>query len=403
MRKIAIIGAGASGLMAACFASSHARVIIFEKQKMPGRKILATGNGRCNISNRNLDASRFYGKNPDFVNNVFGAFGLDKTEPFFSSIGIPFAEGKDGRLFPASFQASAVQKMLSFEAQKRGAEIMLHRRIDTIVPKKKALVLITAGREYHHFDSVILAAGSCAYPQLGGSDAGYALAASLGHTIAPLIPAIVPLNATPKALHRLEGIKWDCTLIARYQHTTIASSTGEVLFTKYGLSGPATLEISTAVNRAIIAGKEVEIFIDFFPALTPDELSAHFQTLFAETSKPLALCLAGIIKERIAEIVLPLAGKDPFAFAGSLRTEEIPGLVKIFKHLRVIPGKPRPFSDAMVASGGVYTDEINPSTMESRIVQGLFITGELLDITGTSGGYNLQFAWSTGAIAGMNV
>ncbi len=402
MRKIAIIGAGASGLMAACFASSRAHVTIFEKQKMPGRKILATGNGRCNISNRNLDASRFYGKNPDFVKNVFGAFGLDETARFFSSIGIPFAEGKDGRLFPASFQASSVQKMLSFEAQKRGAEILLHRRIDTIVPKKKALVLITASQEYHHFDSVILASGNCAYPQLGGSDAGYALAASLGHSIEPLIPAIVPLNATPKALHRLEGIKWDCTLTAQCEHSAIASSTDEVLFTRYGLSGPAALEISTAVNRSITAGREVEIFIDFFPALSGEELLTHFQTLFAETSKPLALCLAGIIKERIAEIVLSLAGNDPFAHAGSIHKEDITGLVKIFKHLRAIPGKPRPFSDAMVASGGVSTDEINPSTMESHLVRGLFITGELLDITGTSGGYNLQFAWSTGALAGMN-
>lgn len=403
MKKVAIIGAGASGLMAACFAAKRASVTIFEKQKMPGRKILATGNGRCNISNRNLDSTFYYGKNPSFVRNIFGIFGLDETEQFFSSIGIPFTEGKDGKLFPASFQAASVQKMLAFEVQKRGVEILLHRRIDKVVPQKKGFLLITTGHQQHQFDAVILAAGSSAYPQLGGSDSGYALAASLGHSIEPVIPAIVPLNAIPKALHRLEGIKWNCTITAKCHNTTIAASTGEVLFTKYGLSGPATLDISTAVNRKIAAGKEVEIFIDFFPSMSRAQLISHFHTFFNETSKPLALCIAGMIKERIGEIVFTLAGKDPYSVAHSVQNEDILAFVDIFKQLRAIPGKPRSFSDAMVASGGISTDEISPSTMESQIQPGLYITGELLDITGTSGGYNLQFAWSTGAIAGMSV
>ncbi len=402
MKKIAIIGAGASGLMAACFAAPRAKVTIFEKQKMPGRKILATGNGRCNISNRNISADFYHGKNPAFVNNVFGSFGLEATEEFFSTIGIPFAEGKDGRLFPASFQASAVQKLLVFEAQKRGAEILLHRRIDKIVPQKEGLLLITAGQEQYHFDAVILASGSCAYPQLGGSDSGYTLAASIGHSIQPPVPAIVPLNAYPGVLHRLEGIKWDCALKAISNTTTIASSIGEVLFTSYGLSGPATLDISIAVNRNISLQKEVDIFIDFFPEIPMHNLQSHFATLFSEKGKPLALCLAGIIKERIAEVILSCAGKDPFSEAQCLKKEELPELVGFFKNFRSNPGPARPFSEAMVASGGVSTDEIHPSTMESKILPGLYITGELLDITGTSGGFNLQFAWSTGAIAGMN-
>lgn len=403
MKKVAIIGAGASGLMAACFAAPRAHVTVFEKQKTPGRKILASGNGRCNISNRNLDASRYYGKNPSFVHNIFGAFGLDETERFFYSIGIPFAEGNDGKLFPASFQASSVQKMLEFEARKRGAEILLHRRIDAIHREKNGIALFTAGQEKHLFDAVILAAGSCAYPQLGGSDTGYALAASAGHHIEALVPAIVPLNATPKALHRLEGIKWDCTLKAVLGKKIIASSTGEVLFTRYGLSGPASLDISTAVNRELASGGNVEMFIDFFPEMNRAELEAIFTSLFSERRKPLALSLAGIIKERIAEVVISISGKDPFSAAGTPQKEDISMLAELFKNLRALPGQPRPFSDAMVAAGGVSTDEINPATMESRIFPGLYVTGELLDITGTSGGFNLQFAWSTGAIAGKSV
>jgi len=403
MKKVAIIGAGASGLMAACFASPRSKVAVFEKQKMPGRKILATGNGRCNISNRNIDAAHYFGENPAFVHNVFGTFGLPETEAFFSEIGIPFAEGKDGKLYPASLTASSVQKNLVYEAQKRGAEIILHRKIEKIIPSKQSFTLITAGREQFTFDAVILAAGSCAYPQLGGSHEGYELARSLGHTITPLFPAIVPLNATPKALHRLEGIKWDCALAVCAVNTIIATSTGEVLFTKYGISGPAALDISHAVNREIIKGNSVEIHIDFFPDMSETELFALAELLCADTNKQCALSFSGIIKERIAEVIISSSGKDPFAPCSAIARDELRAIVNNFKHFRIFPGKPRPFTEAMVAAGGISTNEIHPATMESRIVPCFYITGELLDITGASGGYNLQFAWSTGAIAGMNV
>ncbi|MCX7679205.1 MAG: NAD(P)/FAD-dependent oxidoreductase [Spirochaetes bacterium] len=402
MKKIAVIGGGASGLMAACIAAPHAKVTIFEKQNDVGRKILATGNGRCNISNRNLDASHYFGKKPQFVNNVFGKFGLHQTEEFFRSIGIPFAEGKEGKLFPASFQASAVQKILAFEAKARGAHIYLHRRIDAIEPQKNGFQLITAGKETHHFDAVILATGSCAHPQLGGTESGYALAKMLGHTIEPPIPAIVPLTATPKALHRLQGIKWDCTLCAQCENKTIARATGEVLFTKYGLSGPAALEISTAVNREIVLGKNVVIEVDFFPTIAPHELIPLFISLCATFQKPIALCLAGIVKERIAEVIISMMGNDPWAPAESYSQRAIAQLAEFMKAVRVQPGQPRSFADAMVALGGVSTDEINPATMESKLIPGIFFAGELIDITGTTGGYNLQFAWSSGAIAGMN-
>lgn len=402
MKKIAIIGAGASGLMAACFASKNAQVILFEKQKIAGRKILATGNGRCNISNRNIDASYYFGKNQHFVKNIFEKFGLTQTEEFFSSIGIPFVEGKDGKLFPASLQASAVQKTLIYEAQKRGAEILLHRRIDKIEPLKNGFMLITAGKEHHFFDAVICAAGSCAYPQLGGSNSGYELAQLLGHTLVPPIPAIVPLNTTPKILHRLQGIKWDCALTAKTDDKIIAVSQGEVLFTKYGISGPASLEISTLVNREITMGKKVEIIADFFPKTDCNDLALHLLPLFRDLHKPLFLCLVGTIKERIAEVVLSIMGKDPFAPAKTFTKDDVFYLANLLKNLTMHAGNPRSFSDAMVALGGIDTDEIDPNTMQSKLIPQLFFAGELLDITGTTGGYNLQFAWSSGAIAGMS-
>jgi predicted Rossmann fold flavoprotein len=182
-KRVAVIGGGASGLTAALIASEKCSVVLFEKQKKIGRKILITGNGRCNISNTGIDVSRYHGYNPGFVKNVFARFGLDETENFFRSIGIPFIEEEDGKLFPASLQASLIPKVFEYELTTRGVEIRLHRRIDKIISYKKKFRLITAGMEEEEFDSVILSCGSCAYPQTGASRGGYELAHSLGHTV----------------------------------------------------------------------------------------------------------------------------------------------------------------------------------------------------------------------------
>lgn len=403
MKSVAIIGGGASGLMAACFAAERAKVTVYEKQKMAGRKILATGNGRCNITNRGLNAARYHGKNPSIVQNIFGRFGLDETEAFFESIGLPLVDGKDGKLFPASLQASSVQKLLVYEAQRRGADIVLHRLIDAVIPEGAGITLVTAGHERATFDSVILAAGSCAYPQLGASNSGYELAASLGHTVREPFPAIVPLNAPMKALHRLEGIKWDCGLRAASGETTLAGSTGELLFTKYGISGPASLDISRAVNEEAVSGRQADIIIDFFPEKSMGDLSSLCSLLWNDPDKTASFSLTGILKEYMAEVILASSGIDPFKLVRDLASSEKDLILKALKTFRITPGKPRSFDEAVVAAGGVDTDEINPATMESRKVKGLHITGELLDIDGDSGGFNLQFAWSTGALAGMSV
>ncbi len=400
---MAIIGGGASGLMAACFAAERGKVTIFERQKAVGRKILATGNGRCNISNREIDASRYHGKNPSIVRNIFGRFGLDETEAFFESIGLPLIDGKDGKLFPASLQASSVQKLLSYEARKRGAEILLHRRVDAVVPEGGGITLITAGHERFTFDTVILAAGSCAHPGLGASNSGYELAASLGHTVHAPFPAIVPLNVPMKELRRLEGIKWDCRLRAMKGPALLAESTGELLFTKYGISGPAALDVSRAVNAEAAARRQAGLVLDFFPGRTSREVADLCSLLWNDPDKTVAFSLAGILKEGMAETLLPSSGVEPFTLVRNLSETDKSAVVRALTEFRITPGSPRGFEDAVVAAGGVDTDEVDPATMESRKVKGLHITGELLDIDGDSGGFNLQFAWSTGALAGMGI
>jgi len=402
MKHIAIIGGGASGLMAACFAAAQGtRVTVYEKQKKTGRKLLATGNGRCNITNSLIDPARYHGHNPRFVQNIFSRFGLDDTITFFESIGIPLIEESAGKMFPASLQASSVQQILEYEAVKRGVDIQLHRKIDRIIPGKKGIRLITAGREEHTADAAVLAMGSCASPQLGAAKDVYDIPRALGHTIHEPFPAIVPLNIPLRALHRLEGIKWDCRIEARIGGSAAAKSEGELLFTKYGISGPAALDISRAANDAASSRQQCEICIDLFPGRSEEELRELLQSLFSDGTKTLAFSLRGILKERMPEVLGTIAGIDPYRKTATISKGEIRDLAAVMKHLTLDTGEPRSFNDAVVAAGGVEVSEINPATMESRIAKGLYITGELLDIDGDTGGFNLQFAWSTGAIAGI--
>lgn len=401
MKRIAIIGAGASGLIASLFASRENKVTLYEKQKKIGRKILATGNGRCNISNRNIDISRYHGNNTKFLLNVFSKFGLPETIEFFNSLGIPFVEEDEGKLFPASMQASSITKIFEYELNKNAVEVMLHKKIEEIVPLKNKFKIITAGREEFLHDSVILSAGSCA-SSLGASGIGYQLAASLGHKVFEPFPAILPLSIPLKAIHVLEGIKCICTVSVRLDSRTLCESSGELLFTKSGLSGPAALNVSRTVNHCVISGRTPEVIIDFFPGITESHLSETIDSLWSDKNKPAAFSFAGIMKNRLPDVLIKLAGVDPQVPVGQITKVQKEKIIKTFKSLSLAPGKPGSFNDAVVAAGGIDVNEINPATMESLILKNLYITGELLDIDGDSGGYNLQFAWSTGALAGMS-
>jgi predicted Rossmann fold flavoprotein len=401
LKRIAVIGGGASGLMAACFAANgNSRVTVFERQKKIGRKILVSGNGRCNITNRHITAEKYHGRNPHFVHNVFARFGLHETVDFFKSIGIPLIEENDGKLFPASLQASAIVKVFEYELAARNVEIKLHNKIERIIRANGGYTLVTAGREEHDVDSVILSAGSCAFPPVGGSRSGYELALQMGHTVHEPFPVILPLTIPLKTLHRLQGIKCDCGVKAVHNAKTLVSSNGEILFTAYGISGPASLDISREVNSLAVRDIFPDIIIDFFPRYSADELSGQLEALWKDGSKSVSFSLIGIIKRPMPEVLLGIAGIEPHKPVHDLTQDEKKRLAMTLKGLKLTPGKPRGFDEAVVAAGGVDVDEVDPATMESRLAPGMHITGELLDIDGDSGGYNLQFAWSTGAIAG---
>ncbi len=399
-KRVAVIGAGASGLMASWFASETCGVVLFEKEKKAARKLLVTGNGRCNISNVNADRAGYNGRNKDFALRVLENFSVQDTVDFFSSIGIPFIEEDDGKLFPASLQASVVPKIFEYELARRGVEVRVHRRIDKIIPHSGKFRLVTAGMDEELFDSVILSCGSCAHPSLGASTAGYELAASMKHKVYDPHPVILPINITSRALHRLQGIKWDCEVKVLVKHKIVATSTGELLFTAYGISGPASLKVSRAVIEAQLSGGNPEISLDFFPDQDMAFLKKLFNTITSDAQRKLSFAMLGILKERMPDVILEMSGIDPHSRCGSLAAEERNKICAALKDFRITPGKSRGFSEAVAASGGVDVTQVDPDTMESKLIKGLYITGELLDIDGESGGYNLQFAWSTGALAG---
>ena len=404
-KRVGIIGAGASGLMAACFAAENGNeVLLFEKQHKIGRKLQAAGNGRCNISNKSLSsnfASHYHGNNLRFAADVISHFGLEETEKFFADIGLPFIEKEDGRLFPASLQGSSVSAIFQYELAKRGVKLLLNRRVDSLIQSKEGFTVITAGKENHSFDSVILSAGSSAFPSLGGGDYGYRLAAFFRHRIIEPWPVILPINIPLKALHRLQGIKWDVCAKVKDGDEIIFESCGEILFTAYGISGPVSLMISREVNGMLRKKRHPIIEIDFFPKIEGSELENFFEILWNDKNKKFAFSLTGALKERMADFLSVAAAIDPEARLSSVGKNERAAFIKTAKSVKLEAGPPRGFKEAAAAAGGVATDEIDPRTMESLLVKNLFITGELLDVDGDSGGYNLQFAWSSGALAGL--
>lgn len=399
-KRVMIIGAGAAGMAAAVEAArGGAQVTIFEKQKVPGRKIQASGNGQCNVSNANTSVEHYHGSDKNFVTNILGQFSVDDTESFFASLGLPLRVKDDGRLYPFSLQARSVVDALLDEFERLGIMLMLHRRIDSVFKQKDGTFkLITAGKEYYFCDAVILAAGGRSYSPLGGSTRAYELAQHLGHSVVSQYPSIVPLNIGYKKLHTLEGIKWDCGLTLYSGEKIIAQSVGELLFTKYGISGPATIDISGTVNRLVVQKKEMRLEIDFFPDLGPSELE-NFLNIYA-LSRPVRRLLEAVLKYRMGEVVIAKAG-----LSGNETVDQalISKLVSLLKHFEIDPGQPRSFDEAMVTGGGVATTEVDPSTCESRKVKDLYIAGEVLDVDGDCGGYNLQFAWASGIVAARSI
>lgn len=406
MTKVAIIGGGAAGLLAGIAAAQDgAQVTIFEKMRLPGKKIMITGKGRCNITNA-CEIPEFIKNIPGngrFLNSALHRFTNDDIVLLLESHGLQTKVERGGRIFPVSDKAKDVVDTLVKIFTEAGGKLQLDTKVIEILAKDGQVTGVKTISGVYPADAVILAAGGASYPGTGSDGGGAKLAAKLGHKIVPLRPSLVPLESDYPYVDDLQGLSLrnvQGTLTADGEK--IGSEFGEMLFTHFGVSGPIILSLSNLAAKALDEGKEVELHIDLKPALSEEKLDARIQRDFTQYSKKqLANGMKDLLPQRLIPVVCDMAYLDEEKFINQISREERHRLLAALKNFCVPITSTRPLAEAIVTAGGVSVKEINPKTMESKLIRGLHFAGEVMDVDGYTGGYNLQAAFSSGHAAGM--
>lgn len=404
-----IVGGGASGLTAAIAAKDFGLdVAIVEGTDRVGKKILTTGNGRCNISNRCV-AEPFinYHSNCDnFFSSVLSQFSVDDTLNYFLSLGLPIIPLKGGKLYPQSLQASSVVDILKMSLEDRNIPLYTGCKIKDI-HKDKTFKLSTSNDEYKLFTckNLILACGGKSAPKTGSDGSAYNLAKNLGHSITKLLPGIVQLKLDYNHLKALSGVKFDGYAKLFIDDKEIKTDFGEILFTDYGISGPPILQISALASQSTSTGKKTEVVVDLMPNYTKDELIDFLECHFALLShRPILNAFIGVINKKIIPVLLKECGiTDLHMPCYELSWKEKNKLVQTLKGWRFTCTGTNDFNQAQVTIGGVTASEINPDTLESKLVPNLHFAGEIMDVHGDCGGFNLQWAWSSGYVAAKSI
>lgn len=396
---IGIIGAGASGMAAAITAARNPQnqIYLFERQARVGRKLQATGNGRCNLTNLNSDGSSYHGDEPGFSADALAAFPVKETLQWFRSLGLYTVAEASGRVYPYSDQANSVVDILRFGLLRPNITLLTGTEV-TRVRKIDHAFSVETGSGTYLCDRLIVACGGLAGSKLGGSMSGYKLLRSLGHKITKLRPALVQLKSGWSGCVSLKGVRANCHASVYCGSRLHSSSVGELQFTEYGLSGPVIFEISRDV---CYGGGDWHCRLDFLPDMDEDEL---FNTLSLRRNCAITVeeMLTGILHNRLGRVLTTAAGIRGQRTVGTVTDEELHGLCSIAKGLDLELTETMGMDSAQVTAGGAVTAEFDPKTMESRLIPGLYACGEVLDVDGDCGGYNLQWAWSSGVAAGRS-
>ena len=395
-KPIIIIGAGAAGLCAAIVrAREGQKVTVLEQNSKVGKKILVSGNGKCNIDNRYIDNRRFHSQNPFFIEDVLKEYDFEVVEKFFTSLGLELIEGKEGKIFPLSLQASSVVELLEYEAKKVGVEIVCDCTVKSIDMREGTFTLeTTLGAKT--CEQVLLANGSPAAPQLGGSDSGYAFATKLGHTLIPRHPSLVQLCSDETWVKGCAGVKIAGVAKLYANGEYITEKEGDLLFTNYGISGLAILDLSREVSIRLASFDYCELSLDLMPEFSKEKLTnLLLGRIQSESTKPITLWLQGILNKKLIPIILEQS-KCKVKMENNLNRKEINKIVHSIKNLKLSISDTKGFKGAEVSTGGIDTKEVNPQNMESKIVPNLFFAGEILDVDGDRGGFNFHWAWVCG-------
>jgi predicted Rossmann fold flavoprotein len=398
-----IIGAGAAGLVAAISrARAGQRVLLLEQNNKIGKKILVSGNGKCNIDNKYINLNRFHSQNPNFIEEVLEGYDFSVVEKFFTSIGLALVEGKEGKMFPMSLQASSVVELLEYEANRVGVEIVCNCAVTGIDKKGNTFTLETT-QGTKTCEQLVLASGSPAAPQLGGSNSGYAFATKMGHSLVPRHPSLVQLCSEESWVKACAGVKVAGVAKLSANGQYITEKKGDLLFTNYGISGLAILDLSREVSTRLANFDYCELSLDLMPELSKEKLTNLLQAgAVQESEKPIDLWLQGILNKKLIPIILEQS-KSKVRKEKELNRKEINKLVHSIKNLKLSINDTKGFKSAEVATGGIDTREVNPQTMESKLVDNLFFAGEILDVDGDRGGFNFHFAWVTGMKIGAKL
>lgn len=395
---IGIIGGGASGMAAALSAAKKedAQVMLLERQARVGRKLLATGNGRCNLTNLHAAVGGYHGNAPEFARYAIEMFPPEKTLDWFRSLGLLTLAEDSGRVYPYSDQANSVVDVLRFALEKPNIQVKLGFEVEK-VKKTASGFLVQSRGEGVECNRLIIACGGLAGTKLGGSMSGYKLLRSLGHGCTKLRPTLVQLKSGWRGAAALKGVRANCRAAVVHDGKVTAESEGQLQFTEYGLSGPVIFELSRDVCQG---GGDWLCRLDFLPEMEEDTLVSELEKR-RNTVLPVSELLTGILHNRLGRVLTQSAGLTLNGPASSLSDGELVQAARGVKCLEVSLTEPMGMDSAQVTAGGILTSQFDEKTMESRIVPGLYACGEVLDIDGDCGGYNLQWAWSSGRLAGL--
>ncbi len=403
MKDIAIIGGGAAGMMAAIIAKREGNnVLLFERNDRLGKKLLATGNGRCNYTNIYTNIDNYHGKNDKFPISALSQFDVDNTMEFFEELGITPSVDTGGKVFPNSYQSSSMLDILTMELKNLKVEIIFESYVKKIIKEDDNFKVISSSGSYI-VDRVIVTTGGMALPDSGSDGNGYSLVKDFGHNKTNVFPALVQLKLDGKVFKPISGVKFVGEVSLYIDDIFIKSDIGDILFTDYGISGPPILQLSRYAIEGVDEGKNVEIRVSIIYQKKYEEILNYlYYRLGLMGNKTVLESLIGLINTKLIEPVLRESKINKNKSVPQVKNEEIERLAKTLIDWRFKVIGSQPFKFAQVTAGGIETVNINNKTLESENIEGLYFAGEILDVDGDCGGFNLQWAWSSGYIAGKN-
>lgn len=401
---VIVVGAGAAGMTAAISAAgTGAKTAILEHMDEAGRKLLATGNGKCNFTNQVQGVECYRGQNPAFVLPALAQFGLSETLDFFRAIGIFSKEKRGGYYYPVSEQASSVRQALVLELKRLNVEVYYNIGIRSIKKDDREHFCFETKQGMFFSKSCIIATGGKAAKKTGSDGSGVPYIKSFGHTVFEFVPALVQLKGAQSFLKDVAGVRTDACITLYVDDTQVALDRGEVQLTDFGVSGIPAFQVSRYAVYALKKQKKVHLSLDFAPDLDYNTLLEYFfQQKKRNREAYLRDTLFGFLNKKLIPVMLREAGLAEDIPLSRCGKKEFEKLIDTIKHFRIDITGSKDFDSAQVCAGGVSTAQINPETMESRLVPGLYFAGEVVDIDGMCGGYNLQWAWSSGWVAGKH-